>query len=330
VSSSQMKLTRVFGQGAHGLVCEAVLDLDRLPSDQRRFAVKIFLPDRALSVARPGSPVDEFRFISSISHPNVIKGFATLTGDMPHNRCKDRLLDSFEEASTERQLGGGVVRHPLRFTVMNLMPCKLDTLWMAAVAQGRVPVSFSDAPLQSLVLQLLTAAAHLVQERVEHQDWKKDNLVLSEDYRTLAVADFSLAVRVGPDMVADVSSMGATLGNPVHTPPEVLRQVYLHPSRRPPTLSMQNSTVWSVAVVVWEMLTGVGPYPDYPAAYSSYFVDDHKFQPPIRGELAPDMPRNLHRALTAALSFAPSSRPTMEQLHREYLGAMWLTRTSFN
>ena len=95
---------------------------------------------------------------------------------------------------------------------------------------------------------------------VVHRDIKPGNILLSQYGRPMLV-DFNLAFQPLSDMDEPASPLGGTLA---YMAPEHLDAFSREPRRRRP--SRQAADIYSLGVVLYEMLTGGLPFSKQPAA----------------------------------------------------------------
>lgn len=134
------------------------------------------------------------------------------------------------------------------------------------------------------------AAAHAL--GVVHRDIKPANLILADDDR-VKIADFGVA-RVED---SHLTQTGQTVGTPAYMSPEQAQGKKLD----------GRSDVFSLAVVLYEMLTGTNPFAagNAPAAMLKVAYEE---PPPIQ-DLAPDVPDGFETIVRWALGKDPRGRP---------------------
>ncbi|MGI8477282.1 MAG: protein kinase domain-containing protein, partial [Thermomicrobiales bacterium] len=131
---------------------------------------------------------------------------------------------------------------------------------------------------------LLSAGVHLEKHGLLHRDIKPENVMLREADDRVFLIDYGAS--------AHASSAGAPAGSPRYWPPE-WRRLDGHPT---------NCDRYAVAVTLFEALTGVLPFKDAGAAFSSEPLDS-----PPEGVPARLLP--IARLLLTAVSTDPDERP---------------------
>jgi serine/threonine protein kinase len=136
-----------------------------------------------------------------------------------------------------------------------------------------------------------------------HHDLKPSNVLLGLDGQP-RVLDFNLA----SDVRSAKSRLGGTLP---YMPPEHLRAV-----REPDTNGSMDARgdVYSLGIILYELLTGAHPFGRFPKSRSVRAVADEMLARqklgvrPLR-ERNPDVPHRLARLIERCLSFDPNDRP---------------------
>lgn len=144
------------------------------------------------------------------------------------------------------------------------------------------------------------AAAH--EALLIHRDIKPANLMITRD-DTVKILDFGLAIMVGE---RDGNGMGTVIGTPQYMSPEQLRGEPLD----------QRTDVWSLGVVLYEMLAGRPPFQgrDIPALIQSVLQDS----PPPVSSLRAGISTHLDQIIGMALARDPGRRfEKIETMARE-------------
>jgi serine/threonine-protein kinase len=169
--------------------------------------------------------------------------------------------------------------------------------------QGPFPVERAV----DLVLQACVAVAQAHSAGVVHRDLKPSNLFLTEEAgkRVLKVLDFGIS-KIAPDVdpaPASATSTCVTVGTPLYMSPEQMRSSKDVDGR---------SDIWSLGVILYELVAGTPPFLGTTTAAIAAIVADA--MPSLR-RVRPDVPEALERVLITALAKAPADRlPTVEAL----------------
>lgn len=233
----------------------------------REVALKVLPPEVAVDPERVARFEREAKALAALDHPNIVTIF------------------SVEEAQGRR------------FLTMQLVHGRnLGTLLtpggMAVERVVRIGAEIADA----------LSAAH--ERGLVHRDLKPGNVMVTDDGRA-KVLDFGLAkLRPGHVELAeatglptqDVTTAGLILGT---TP-------YMSPEQAEGRTIDHRSDIFSLGVVLYEMLTGTRPFRgDTPVAVISSILKD---TPPRVIEVKPAVPAGLDRIVARALAKDPARR----------------------
>ncbi len=330
-NSSQLVVRNLLGKGCNGMVLQCDVDVPGrawLVSPRGAplsFVVKVLYPMGMESRAATRQVGEEFSLVSALSHPNVIRVHRHLHGEAPDSiiQLLDPVLHQF---AFDRDTAGRIIRkRTMQFVVMDRHAETLQAAWQRFTQAGRVPVAFADVQLMLMAWQVVSAFAYLDSKAIEHRDIKLDNLLVAEDGVTVIVADFDLGVRRDADGTFRLHSGTAAHGNLPHTPPDVLTSLRRQEAERVPVivLDMTKQSVWSVGVLLWEMLTGAHPFSGYPAAHTR-LVESRLYEAtsvagcqPQR-QLRDGFPAAMRDALVRMLDNDPARRPTMMEVHQVF------------
>ena len=153
------------------------------------------------------------------------------------------------------------------------------------------------------VLQACAAVAEAHAAGIVHRDLKPSNLFLSEERgtRVLKVLDFGISKIACEDRSDALTSAGLTVGTPLYMSPEQVRC-----SRDVDV----RTDVWSLGVILYELVAGVPPFMGNTTAAVAAIVADAT--PSLR-EARPDVPAGLEHAVLTALAKSAAHRfPSVE------------------
>jgi eukaryotic-like serine/threonine-protein kinase len=161
------------------------------------------------------------------------------------------------------------------------------TLKELLVARGPTPVRVAI----DYTRQILSALEFAHRAGIVHRDIKPHNVVVAPDGR-LKVTDFGIA-RSGSSQMTEA---GSIIGTAQYLSPEQAQGKPVHPS----------SDLYSVGVVLYEMLTGTVPFTGETALEIAMKHLNTVPEPPSRK--APDVPRELDLVVLRALAKNPDDR----------------------
>jgi serine/threonine protein kinase len=153
------------------------------------------------------------------------------------------------------------------------------------------------------VLQACAAVAEAHAAGIVHRDLKPSNLFLSDERgtRVLKVLDFGISKIACEDRSDALTSAGLTVGTPLYMSPEQVRCSRDVDAR---------TDVWSLGVILYELVAGVPPFMGNTTAAIAAIVADAT--PSLR-EARPDVPAGLEQAVATALAKSAVHRfPSVE------------------
>jgi serine/threonine-protein kinase len=156
--------------------------------------------------------------------------------------------------------------------------------------------ALGDAALLRAVSATCAGLSHAHAAGIVHRDVKPANILLGGD-GTVQLADFGIAMLVGPDATVD----DRLLGTLSYMAPEICTGATPTPA----------SDIWSVGVMLYEAMTGANPYRSRSPAE---LADRHGERPRPLAEVRPDLGKALAAACARSLSRDPRRRPTAASL----------------
>lgn len=143
-----------------------------------------------------------------------------------------------------------------------------------------------------IVAQICEALQHAHENNIVHRDIKPDNILITHDGRA-KLTDFGIA----REMTATTFTHTDTIMGSVH---------YLSPEQARGQLVNPRSDLYSLGVVLYEMLTGVVPYQgDSPIAIAIKHIQE---QPELPSKLNPKIYPQLEKVIIRAMNKDPALR----------------------
>lgn len=149
-----------------------------------------------------------------------------------------------------------------------------------------------------IVLQVCRGLACAHAEGLVHRDIKPHNVFLTHDDARVHVKllDFGIAKDLA-SLRDSLTACGEVVGSALYSSPEQLRD----------SQSVNRATdIWALAIVIYEMLTGVVPFAANSFAELIELHGEGRFASPT--DLAPELPRGLDAFFERALHADPSER----------------------
>jgi hypothetical protein len=168
----------------------------------------------------------------------------------------------------------------------------------------------ADEEAVEVAAQVLEALAHAHRAGIVHRDVKPANILLEDrDELAIKLLDFGLAQFDGADTLTAVGDVPGTLA-------------YIAPERLDGGDATPESDVWSVGVLLWEVLSDRHPFWGVPIQQVARAIQAGA--PPLASERR-GLPRRLSGAVDAALAIDPDARPAASTLAAELRNSLRTT-----
>src|SRR3989440_8497312 len=172
------------------------------------------------------------------------------------------------------------------------------TLKQVLDAEGRLP----ERRALEIALQVARGLAFAHEHGLVHRDVKPQNVILNGDGRA-KVTDFGIARSLD---VQGVTQSGTVLGT----------SNYIAPEQASGQAVDQTTDVYSLGVVLFELLTGEVPFPG--ESFVAVAMQHVNEPPPSLLDVRPDVPARVAHAVDRALEKDPAARfPTMDAFAAE-------------
>jgi eukaryotic-like serine/threonine-protein kinase len=233
----------------------------------REVAFKILNPELALSRQVVARFVNEARTLARLDCPHVVRVFdAGVTKEADGAPLPYMVLELLHGEDLRAQCDRGPVED-----------VELAVSWMLEACEG-------------------LAAAHA--EGVVHRDLKPDNLFIAaqpDGTEVVKVIDFGIARSITHPTA--LTAFGGSVGSPGYMSPEQLRDA---------SAADERSDIWSLGVVLYELLAGVPPFDAQ--NMMNLCTQILAGQPSRLSRHRPDLPRGLVQVVHRCLQIEPEAR----------------------
>ncbi|MFM7819749.1 MAG: Stk1 family PASTA domain-containing Ser/Thr kinase [Actinomycetota bacterium] len=152
-------------------------------------------------------------------------------------------------------------------------------------------------PMQvcDVMIEVASALSSAHQSGVVHRDVKPGNILVSTTGQ-VKVTDFGIARALGAGVEEGLTQTGAVMGTATYFSPEQAQGVFTD----------QRTDIYSLGIVMYEMLSGVAPFTGENAVAIAY-KQVHETAPPIK-ERAPAVPDALAAIVAKCMAKSPDDR----------------------
>ncbi|MBX7219529.1 MAG: protein kinase [Blastocatellia bacterium] len=249
----------------------------------RPIAVKVFRPSPGNDSA---DAVERFKMegvsASRLSHPNAIQ-----------------VLDS------------GISPEGIAYLVMELLTG--DSLAEELGRNHRLTLRRAA----EIILPVCDSLAEAHRLGIIHRDIKPDNIFLNQTPagEVVKVVDFGIAKLLGEETSEKMQNLTAT-GGIIGTP------TYMSPERLSGASYDGRADVYSLGVMLYEMLTGRRPFVMGTTGFFSLVMAHLQTPPPPLRTVLPDFPEKVEAVVLAALKKKPEDRPTATEFHELFSASL--------
>jgi len=328
-SLKSFRIERVLGSGQLGLAAEVKCLARDHAWPERSYAMKICFNYDLNTMQARGAFINEFiELVRLPGHHNIVRFLCEFFDEIT-NDIRGYLPEFARQESQVVQRDGSMRNRKTQFFVLELLGTTLDAFLKSRYAPpARVPL-----PLVATVMtQIGAALQHLEQHLVAHRDIKPDNILVElsdgdpPDIERCVLADFGTACRLNARhcAVVGVTDTGNILspmwGNQAHIAPELHTTLGVAIARQQEAqveLDYSHQSVFELAVLGYEIVTGDGPIHNYPASVTDRdtgvvsYTDADIIK--ITGKRLPQPQATM---LYRAVSCDPTKRPSLSEFIR--------------
>jgi serine/threonine protein kinase len=196
-------------------------------------------------------------------------------------------------------LDSGISREGIAYLVMELLRGR--TLAEELKIRGRLTVTRAAG----LLLPICSALSEAHRLGIIHRDIKPDNIFINQtpEGEVVKVVDFGIAKLLGEATDNEMDKLtvtGAVVGTPMYIAPERIRGLEYD----------GKSDVYSVGVMLFQMLTGVTPFRSGGESAVSVLMAHLTKPAPSLRDIRPDIPEAIDEVVLKGLEKNPAERPT--------------------
>jgi len=224
-------------------------------------------------------------------------------------------LDMFRARFIREAQSAGILSHPNIVTIHDVVEESEEGVTFIAMEYVRgtnlkeVLRSESRLPIEEaahVIAEVAEGLEYAHSRGVVHRDVKPANILLTED-RRVKLTDFGIA-RFG---TSNLTHDGQLLGTPNYMAPEQIRG----------EAADHRADVFSLGVVLYEMLTGEKPFQGDNVTVVTHRIAYEDFIPPDRH--GPGLPKSIERVLERALAKDPDERfPSVAEMAKALAAAI--------
>lgn len=280
-------------------------------------AIEALLTDDESGLLEPGQVVGRYEIVRKIGVGGMGEVYLAQDTDLKRpvalklldsdpDDDRDRLPRFFQEA----RIASGL-NHPNIITVYEMGRHEdvhfMSTEFVAGESlRQRLGVSrLPSADAVGIAVEVASALVVAHEADIVHRDIKPENVMVRRDGR-VKVLDFGLAT-LSRDQSMDLDP-GTAAWSAVCTNPGMVMgtAAYMSPEQARGFVVDARTDIWSLGVVLYEMITGISPFGGGNSA--DVVAAILKEEPTPIKEITPDSPKGLNKIILKALSKAPEAR----------------------
>ncbi|MEX2281314.1 MAG: serine/threonine-protein kinase [Gemmatimonadota bacterium] len=180
----------------------------------------------------------------------------------------------------------------------------VDGRTLADLLEARGPLALDE--VRRILASIASALAAAHRKNIVHRDVRPGNAILEEETRRVVLMDFGIAALIdtGTQDAKRLTTIGRPLGDPLHMSPEQLRGEAV----------TQQSDVYGIGVLAYELLTGVGPF-------GKRIGSQLTQEPPALHDLQPHLDVEFSALMKRCLAKNPEHRPRANEVFESLMRA---------
>jgi len=332
--SDEFQVSRVLGQGDHGMVALVTCSTPGFLWHDKQYALKVcFNFELDTSQAR-NAYINEFiELVKLPSHPNIIRFMCEFVDEI-HDNIRANLPSFARERAIKTHRDGTQTNRKTQFFVLEHVEMSLAQLLASRFA---APSIVPRRMVATIMSQVGSGLRHLDRHRLAHRDLKTNNIMVETrindssttheiEITRCVLIDFGTSCRLSDDMkdVVVVSQAGKLLGpswgNPSHIAPELhsaLGSAMRGRGRQEVELDYSRQSVFELGALGFEIVNGCHPVSEYPFSVTSRSTGRIEYGDDDIAQISADrLGSEQASMLRRAVSCDASRRPSLDELIR--------------
>lgn len=171
------------------------------------------------------------------------------------------------------------------------------------VRSNQIPEDYNNTTRQIILIGITRGMKYLHDRKIIHRDLKPGNILINKDFHPL-ISDFGMSKFFKPDESNDQSKWG---GSYSYMAPEIINGLNYN----------QKADVYSFGIIMFEVVTGLVPYPDFKnGKIKSFHLQNKICLEDYRPQFESEIKESFKELVERCWSKEPDDRPTFSELFK--------------